>query len=395
MNGASARDEWLARLQQALADGTLVKFSLGQYRGPDRGLKKVIARPVALRAGPRLSLVYRYPTKDMTRNVPPEDGFKLVAAALGTEFQSAFLASTEATAELTCRPDGTARLVLGAGHSAPADPSHDRTKSRWIDPRTERWLQALGVTTPSGAVCRGLEPKFRQIHRFTEILAPLLPLPGAEDSRELHVVDMGCGKGYLTFAAYRTLQRAGWEPRVRGVEARPELVESGNRVAREHGFTHLRFECGTIATTSMDRVEVLLALHACDTATDDALAQGIRAGASVILAAPCCHHELRPQLRPPPALARPCQHGILRERQAEWVTDALRAALLEWAGYQTQVFEFIATEHTAKNLMIAARKQPAPAGRELRATHVRELAGLFGVRHQRLADQLQFPWSAA
>src|SRR5205085_10008661 len=123
---------------------------------------------------------------------------------------------------------------------------------------------------------------------------------------------------------------------------------------------------------------------------DDAIARGIQAGASLIVVAPCCHKELRPQLRPPPALASALRHGILRERQAEFVTDALRAALLEWAGYDTKVFEFISTEHTAKNLMLAATKRSGLARDEAAAAKVRDLAAFYGVKSQALARQIQF-----
>jgi hypothetical protein len=168
------------------------------------------------------------------------------------------------------------------------------------------------------------------------------------------------------------------------------LVGFCERIARERGFEGLGFEAGTIAGAVVGSVDVLVALHACDTATDDALAKGIEAGASLIVVAPCCHKELRPQLRPPPILASALKHGILRERQAEFVTDALRAALLEWAGYEANVFEFISTEHTAKNLMIAATKRRQARDREAAAKQVRELAAFYGVRASRLAANLDF-----
>jgi SAM-dependent methyltransferase len=205
---------------------------------------------------------------------------------------------------------------------------------------------------------------------------------------------MGCGKGYLTFAAYEWLSRhAQGSAQVRGIEARTDLVELCNRVANESSFAGLKFETGNIANVPVESTDVLIALHACDTATDDAIAKGIKAGAKLILVSPCCHKELRPQLVPPPVLAGALRHGILLERHAEFVTDALRAALLEWAGYDTKVFEFISTEHTAKNLMIAATKRSAGGGRSEAdlATKVRELAAFYHVRSQRLAANLNFP----
>jgi len=152
----------------------------------------------------------------------------------------------------------------------------------------------------------------------------------------------------------------------------------------------LRFRQGAIADMPPVRSDILMALHACDTATDDAIACGVQSNAALILVAPCCHKELRPALRPPPALAAALQHGIMRERQAEFVTDALRAGLLEWAGYETRVFEFVATEHTAKNLMIAAVKKRLPPDIHSAARRVRELAAFYGIERQALAARLGF-----
>lgn len=221
------------------------------------------------------------------------------------------------------------------------------------------------------------------------------PSAAASQSRALlRVADMGSGKGYLTFALADVL---GDRATVSGIEARPELVSLCNRVARETGFGgSLHFEAGTIAATPLAHCDVLIALHACDTATDDALARGIAAGAQLLVVSPCCQKELRPQLTAPPVLADALRHGIFQERQAEFVTDALRAQLLEWAGYRTKVFEFISTEHTAKNLMIAAIKtRPPGASDDARAQRVRDFARFYGIRRHHLAAALGFPLSAA
>jgi Methyltransferase domain len=177
---------------------------------------------------------------------------------------------------------------------------------------------------------------------------------------------------------------------VSGVEARPELVSLCNRVAAEQAMApRLSFRAGTINETPLGAVDILIALHACDTATDDALAKGIAAGATLLIVAPCCQKELRPALVPPPPLAGALRHGIFLERQAEFVTDALRSQLLEWAGYRTKVLEFVSTEHTAKNTMIAAVKA-RPAGDPALAAGIRQFASFYGVRSQRLAAHLGF-----
>jgi SAM-dependent methyltransferase len=246
-----------------------------------------------------------------------------------------------------------------------------------IEPQSP-WLRALQASPD----------KVRQIQKFAEILAHRAAEAGLVAGQPLRLLDMGCGKGYLTFAAYDWLRHHGW-PAVEavGVEQRAELVELCNRVAGECSLTGLKFERGSIdGYLVLPGIDSLMALHACDTATDDAIAKGVEAGAKLIIVAPCCHKQLRPQLRAPPVLSGALNHGLLLERQAEFVTDALRAALLEWAGYDTKVFEFVSTEHTAKNLMITAVRH----GRKGDEHPVKELAAFYGIRQQRLAAQLGF-----
>jgi len=385
------KTEFLDCCRNAVRSGTFVKLTLSSHRGADATLKKVLVRPVVLRAGPRLSFVYRHATRDITKNFTRDEGIARIETLLGDEFQTANLSTTERSAQLELRVGRKPRLVVGkpVQVSAP-DGKHDRAKDRLIHPDSS-WLHALGVTTSEGRVAKGMEAKFRQINKFIEVLQPLLGEAGLDGKDNLTLVDMGCGKGYLTFAAYDFLVRNGaGDANVRGIEARPELVELCNRVAAENQFAGLRFEAGTIESARLDRADALVALHACDTATDDAIAKGIQAGASLILVAPCCHKELRPQLRPPPVLAHALKHGILLERHAEFVTDALRAALLEWAGYDTKVFEFISTEHTAKNLMIAVVKRKHSKDQEGRDSRVREFAAFYGVQSQGLATRLGF-----
>jgi len=392
---ATAKDKLFDLLAEALRDGSFVKLTLGAPCGRDRSLKQLLARRVQLRQGPRLSLVWRHATRDVTKNHSDEEAIALLADLVGREFHSAHLFTTRLTAQLEFRKGKAARLVESKPvHTGPPPASHDQTRQRPIDPRSP-WLHALGVTTAHGNVAKGMEPKFRQINKFVAILQHLLTEASCSMQEDagasaIDLVDMGCGKGYLTFAVSDWLRQAGSNARIRGVESRAELVELCNRVARENSFASLQFETGDIASAPLKSVDVLIALHACDTATDDAIAKGLSAGARLIVVSPCCHKELRPQLRPPPVLAGALRHGILLERHAEFVTDALRAALLEWAGYETKVFEFVSTEHTAKNLMIAAVKRVASVDRAAAQLRARQLAAFYGIQSQHLADQLGF-----
>ncbi len=387
-----ARARFLELVRKAIDTGTLVKLTLGKYRGPDATLHNLFVRHVTLKSGPHLTFVWRHTMRDVTKNHAPGEALALLEPLIGNDFLDAHLFTPAQIAQLACTPGGTARLTCKLASDAPAPPpvAHDREKARLI-PLLTPWLHALGVTNEQGRPREGQAAKYRQIDKFAELLTHLLAEARIDADRPLTVADMGCGKGYLTFAVSTVL---GERATVRGIEARADLVTLCNEVAQAHGFgSRLTFALGTISETPLPRTDVLIALHACDTATDDALAKGIAGGAALIVVAPCCQKELRAQLTAPPVLAGALRHGIFQERHAEFVTDALRAALLEWAGYRTKVFEFISTEHTAKNLMIAAIKAHPP-GNAAAAHRVRELAAFYGIRQQCLATHLNLNLAA-
>ena len=200
---------------------------------------------------------------------------------------------------------------------------------------------------------------------------------------------MGSGKGYLTFAAYDYFANVrGLGAEMTGVEARQDLVDLCNQVASAAGYDGLRFVAGTIADFEVDGVDILIALHACDTATDDALYKGILASAQLIVAAPCCHKEIRRQIKPPEMLSDVLKHGSMLEREAETVTDGLRSMLLERSGYSTKVFEFVPTEHTPKNNMIVASKTGQTTDRGGLQKRIDELKSFYGITEQRLENLL-------
>jgi SAM-dependent methyltransferase len=388
---APARDRFFTLLRATVHGGALIKLTLGKPGGPDPTLRNVFVRPVSLQAGPHLAFVWRHATRDVTKNLPPEKALAEIDRLLGTQFLDAHLFGATQNAQLECQPDGAARLKVSpaAGPAPAATPTNDRAKHHLI-PSDAPWLRALGVTNAQGRPREGMADKFSQIQKFAELLTHLIAEARFPADRPLRIIDMGAGKGYLTFAVAALL---GERATVCGIEARPELVELCHRTAGECDLRNLSFRSGRIADAPLDGADVLIALHACDTATDDALARGITAGARLLVVSPCCQKELRPQLTPPPVLADALRHGIFQERTAEFVTDALRASLLEWTGYQTKVFEFISTEHTAKNLMIAAIKSREPNDAAI-AARVRALAQFYGIRTQRLATHLGFRFEA-
>jgi SAM-dependent methyltransferase len=391
MTDTPPREDFLAQLGTSVRDGSFVKLTLGKPRGTDPTLRSLQVRPVTLRGAPHLSFVWRHERQDITKNHAPEDAITELAALIGGDFHSAHLFTTARMAQLEFNKKSEPRLTYGPAAAEKADGGHDRAKQRLLTDASQAWLEKLGVTTATGSVREGLADKHRQIHKFTEILSHLAIDAALPTNRPLEIADMGCGKGYLTFATHDYFNLvARRAAHVRGIETREELVTLCNRIARETGRENLNYVQGTIESAKLPALDVLIALHACDTATDDALAKGVQAGAALLVVSPCCQKELRPQLTAAPVLAPALRHGIFQERHAEFATDALRALLLEWAGYDTKVFEFISTEHTAKNLMIAATKHNRPARTEVAALKVREFAAFYGIKTQALARQLGF-----
>lgn len=393
------KDQFIARLQASFGSGNFVKLTLGHPSDPVGALRKLLFRPVVIRGEQRCSVVSRFSTRDETKNIGFPEALQCVRMTLGTEFLSANL-FTE-TEEVQLELGKKNRLRVMRANNAPATLQHDRSKSRWVDSLAP-YLAALGVTDSAGKVRERMGDKFRQIERFVDLLASayretdLATRTSSESAGALPITlcDMGSGKGYLTFAAYDFFQRVEKvDVAVTGVETRADLVTLCNRVAGECGFSRLRFVQSTIDEFQFPRMDILVALHACNTATDDALAAGMRAGAGIILTAPCCHKELRTQVDDAGSngpLRDVLRHGIFAERHAEIATDALRALLLERAGYRVRVSEFVAAEHTAKNVMLIATKRgtdTASASGPL-DQRIAELKSFYGIQHHRLEELL-------
>ena len=316
----------------------------GRRRGRHPSAARVDLRPVALKQGRRLQVVTFDGQRPTTRNVPYGPAAEeAVAALLAEPFGNWRVESTTVTLQLRVTKSGAAQVHRGPGVPAPGPAGHDRVKEHLLDP-----------ADPLFDVIGGGAAKRRQVDAFLRALAATLP---DRVPQPLRVADLGCGNAYLSFAAYRYLTTA------RGLARPPGGGGCARRPAgaqhRAGGSARLRgpvpFLAGTIAEVDLTPPHLVLALHACDTATDEALARAVRWGADWVLAAPCCHHDLAAQLRGGPA-PTPYQlltrHGILRERFADVLTDSLRSALLRRHGYRVEVVEFVASRHTPRNLLL-------------------------------------------
>lgn len=280
-----------------------------------------------------------------------EDGCFKQAELLSVFFQRTILLSKKGTATVKCK-----KRQDGGGVVTPRE--HNRKKQYLLEEGTPvPFLIDLGVMTKDGTIIKAKYDKFRQINRFLEFVEDILPaLP---KGRELTILDFGCGKSYLTFALYHYLHTVKqYEVRIVGLDLKKDVIARCNRLAKEYGYNKLEFLCGDIAGyTGMNTVDMVVTLHACDTATDYALYKAIRWEASVILSVPCCQHEWNRQMECEP-LDSFLRYGIVKERMAALMTDAFRANVLEACGYKTQLLEFIDMEHTPKNILLrAVRKE--------------------------------------
>lgn len=387
----AAFDRFVAALDRAAAEGRFEHLTLTAPRDAEPDLKRVTVRRVMLRGQPHLSFVHTHERRDVTRNLPLAEGLQVLHERIEHGFANAHLHLVGEAWQLARSRKGRFSLRVSrvdtAGAVAPAP--HNRPKRHLVE-LDRPFLAALGVTDPGGQLVPAMARKWRQINKFVEIMAGALAGSTLAGRSGIEVLDFGAGKGYLTFALHDHLRHAlGMQARVTGVEVREELVRAGNAIADRLGLEGLRFEAGDIVGHGPRPVDVMIALHACDTLTDYAIHYAIRGGATLICCAPCCHKQIRPQLRAPQVLRPLLQHGVHLGQEAEMLTDTLRALLLQACGYDAQIFEFVSLEHTAKNKMILAVRRDDTRSPAQALDQVRELEGFYGLREQCLKSLLE------
>ena len=372
-----------------LDEVTLVKATFsGRRRGYELPWRRVIVRPVLIRNDRYLQISYFDEKHDVTKNYVGQDARDKVHELLELPFSQIHVMTTEGEIQVQISRKGVARVSQHRSSKAAPALAHDREKA-YLLPGTEpdAFLQAKGIQTPDGRIRASKQRKFRQINEFlrliaeTEMLDKLVP---ADEPRPIRIVDCGCGSADLTFATYHYLSHIYNHPaKAVGIDVKADLVAKQNAIAADLGWTDLRFEVSRIIDYQpIETPDIVLALHACDTATDEALAQAVKWGARMIFSAPCCHHNLQVQMAEqemPPVFQPVLRHGILRERVGDVLTDSFRAQILRIFGYATDVVQFISPEHTAKNLMIRGIKTTTPGDPQMIAEY-RALVDFWQVR---------------
>lgn len=380
---------FIAQLNISLTDNSFIKLSLGNYKGAVSELKKIYVKPVIIKRVLKLSFTYRFKTKDIVKNYSLEDGVSEIVRTLrANEFRASTIFKVNEDLILSYNQDSWSVKSTTATAKKTDSLSHDKLKQRKLGSSDKNYLKELRLTDDSGKVYKNAQDKWKQINHYVDILSSMLgSLP---DKEKLNVVDMGAGKGYLTFALYDYLNNILQKPaEVVGVEYRLDLVDLCNSIALRSGFMDLNFVEGTIeAFKPKDKIDVLIALHACDTATDDAISKGIENHAELIVVAPCCHKQVRKQMeigKVKNELDFLTRHGIFMERQAEMVTDGMRALIMEYFGYQTKVFQFVSDAHTPKNVLVVGVRKEIDNVRRLKVLEkIKSTKAYFGLEYHHL-----------
>ena len=400
---------FINKLQSSLKEGSFVKLTLSKPVGTRliasvqgqsiEELRNVYVKPIILKNEKMYSFTYRYERRDETKNYDAEQTLEMITELLSGIFLNASLFTLTEDVTLLVSKKGKATVMCKAvKEQREQNVQHDKVKNRLINTDNPWWFK-LGLTTREGKVTADMQHKFKQICKYVEIVDGVMK--NVKFDGKIRIADMGAGKGYLTFALYEYLtQRCKYDIMMEGVEIRPDLVVKINEIIKESNLKDFRFvessidcyQLSAISCQSTDngqqsesivsvnsQLDVLIALHACNTATDDAIIKGIKSGAKLIICAPCCHKQIRQEMEKSKIVDPITRYGIFLERQAVMITDAIRALIMEYYGYKTHVMEFIEMEHTPKNILLVGRKSDAPVDKEAILKQIEDLKKQYGI----------------
>ena len=380
-------EKFFAKVENSLKDNSIVKMTLSKPVSKNNELRNVYVKPILLKDNKMYQFIFRYERRDETKNFDARQTLEQVKNLVPEVFQNVSLFTlTEDVTLLVSKKGKPTLMCKKINEKREADLSHDHEKQRLIDP-TNPWWHLLGLTTRDGKVIADMQHKFKQICKYVEIVDGVMRQTKFDD--EIHIADMGAGKGYLTFALYEYLTK-NYDKKIvmEGVEIRKDLVLKINDIIGQCKLQNFKFIENSIEDYKPSNLDVLIALHACDTATDDAILKGIRNNAKLIICAPCCHKQVRREMEKSGKTDAMTRYGIFLERQAVMITDAVRALVLEYCGYKTQVMEFIEYDNTPKNVLLVGRKTDKAVDKERVAAEIKTLLDQYGIEEHYLWKNL-------
>ncbi len=347
-------EQLITSLRESVLQNDFVKFTLSKPVRKSEELLNVYIRQVTLREKEYFQFTYRNKTNDQVKNYTLQETVIELESLLLEKFRAGSLFTLAKDILIFVSKKKKVSYKIGAASFKNKLPEvHDKPKEKRAE--LSEYLQYLGISDKENRIIPKMADKYRQINKYLEIIEGLLS--SVNTSKEIHIVDMGSGKGYLTFALYDYLvNRKKYNVTITGIELRESLVDYCNGIATKSGFEKLKFVAQPIQGYNNNKIDILIALHACDTATDDAIYKGLSAKSDLIICAPCCHKQVRQQVKGIEQESPLLKYGIFKERQFEMVTDTIRALILEQHNYNTKVFEFISNEHTRKNVMLVGSK---------------------------------------
>ena len=383
-------ETFLNRVSEAASQRTLVKMTLSKPAQKYDDLRNIYVKPVLIKEKRLFAFTYHYERRDEVKNYDAEQMLDMLKEMLPSRFLNAVLFTVSEDVTLLVSGKGKATIqTKKVQECREQNLEHDKQKNRLINPANPWWYQ-LGLTTREGKITADMQHKFKQIYKYAEIVESLIKPMKFEGT--VHIADMGAVKGYLTFALYELMtQKLNMDVDIKGVEIRPDLVLKINEIIKSSNLKGMEFVESSIEAFHPEKLDVLIALHACNTATDDAIASGILAGAELIVCAPCCHKQIRQEMERVGKVDAITRYGIFLERQAVMITDTIRALVLEYFGYKTQVMEFIEMEHTPKNVLLVGRKSSKDHDKSNILQQINDLKARYGIKQHYLETILPLP----
>ena len=385
------KQTFLETIEESLKSDDFSSIKISKPSEKNSQYKNIFIKKITIKGEEVFNIIYNNKTQDITKNYALQELLFTCDELIWHNFKNAVLFTHNKDYTLSYNKKWVPKLTKSKATKSAVNFQHNKVKKRIIDTQNNIYLEKLWVINSNGVTINAKVWKLKQIHKFIETLSSSIKQSSLTDKASLKITDMWSGKWYLTFAVYDYIKNiVDKQVDVIWIEHRKGLVEKCNDIALESCFDNLSFIQWSIQDTEVETNDILIALHACDTATDDAIYKWIQSNSELIILSPCCHKQIRKEITLSEWLDSVIQHGIFKERQAEMVTDTLRWLFLELHWYKTKIFEYISDEHTHKNIMIVWIKHSGSIDSNKILDKVQKLKSIFWIKSYYLESKLKY-----